>query len=294
LLGVYKPKKGRVMGGNKGKVRPIDGTTWLEACRSEVAWGKPHQWRLDDLFLIKVRLHTFFMCSERNQVPGKILKWIKEERTRWKKGFFSGRLIEEIGRELVAQEIRVYQLLLSAEEYENVTAHLPLPTSETDWKPHLVKEFLVNLREAFSTLPDQEKRLASPIGRKLLAGSQKNEGESWKSSAIVSAYILKVYGLFIQFYTVSGRGWNIHRAKTAGGQFPMALLKDIVEFFQTEFSPWLDDLTIRAVISRIDYGLKHKVQQIETPPPQAGIRPIGVMKITIPPHAPNKKREEER
>ncbi len=226
--GVYKPRKGHLMGGNKGKVRPIDGTTWLEACRSEVAWGKPHQWRLDELFLIKVSLQAFFMCSERNQVPGKILKWIKEERTRWKKGFFSSRLIEEIGRELVAQEIRVYRNLLPSEKYEDVTSHLPLPTSVTDWKPHLVKEFLVNLREAFSTLPDKEKRLASPIGRKLLAGSQKNEGESWKSSAIVGAYILKIYGLFKEFYTVSGRGWNKKWDKTSRGFFPMALIQDIV------------------------------------------------------------------
>ena len=73
----------------------------------------------------------------------------------------------------------------------------------------------------------------------------------------------------------------------------MALIQDIVEFFQSEFSPWLDELTIQDVISRIQYGQKHKVQQIETPPPQEGLRPIGVMKITIPPHSPNKKREEE-
>ena len=66
----------------------------------------------------------------------------------------------------------------------------------------------------------------------------------------------------------------------------MALIHDIVEFFQNEFFPWLDDLSVQDVISRIQYGQKHKVQQIETPAPKEGIRPFLVMKVTFSPPSP--------
>ena len=271
------------MGGNKGKVRPIDGTTWLEAFRSEVAWGKPHQWRLDNLFLIKLGLHTFFTCSERNQIPSEILQWIEEERKRIVEGYYSTRLKQKMGQQLDALEIWIYQYLLPPEEYGLITQQFPICTSKEELKQSLITTFIVKLREGFSTLPDRTKILATPIGKNLSAGSMKTDGETRKSSAIMGAYILKVYEIFKPFYSVSGRGWSKHRAKTAGGQFPMALIKDIVDFFQTEFFPWFDDLTVRDVISRIQYGRKRKVQEIMPPPPNEGIRPIRVMKVTISP-----------
>ena len=271
------------MGGNKGKVKPVNGTKWLEACRSEVVWGEPHQWRLDDLFLIKIRLHTFFTCSERNQIPSERLQWIEEERKRMAGGGYSTRLKREMGQELDALEIRLYQSLLPPEEYGRITQQFPLCTSIEDFKQSLITTFLEQLREGFTSLPDRTKILARPIGKNLSAGSMKTEGETRKSSAIVGAYILMVYELFKPFYSVSGRGWNIERAKTAGGQFPMALIKDIVEFFQTEFFPWFGDLTVRDVISRIQYGRRRKIQERMPTPLNEEIRPIRVIKVAISP-----------
>jgi hypothetical protein len=271
------------MGENKGKAKPVDGTKWLEAFREEKPWGLPDQWRLDDLFLIKMRLHTFFTCSERNQIPSKILQWIEEERKRIPEGCYSTRLKREMRQELDALEIRLYQYLLPPEEYGVITQQFPKCTSKEDLKQSLITTFIEKLRESLTTLPDRTKILATPIGKNFSAGSMKTDGETRKSSALMGAYILKMYELFKPFYSVSGRGWSNHRAKTAGGQFPMALIKDIVEFFQTEFSPWFDDLTVRDVISRIQYGRKRKVQEIMPSPPNEGIRPIRVMKVTISP-----------
>ena len=250
------------MGGSNGRSKAVDGTTWLKAFQKGIAWGGPHQWRLDELDILRVQLRTFFEDVEKNQMPRKKLKRIENERKNLARDLYSPGLIKQMEHELDSHEIQMYQYLLGAEHYSEVTQTLTLGTSAADWKTDRIKEFLWKLREARFTLPDKEKRLRTPIGKKLSAGSKKSDGLSWKSAAIVGAYIFSVYNLFKQFYEVTGRGWNKKKSKKAEkGNYPFPLIRDITTFFSKEFSPWFDNLNDEDIISRIQYGPSRKVQR---------------------------------
>lgn len=255
---------------NKEESNPTDGTQWLEAYRQEKEWGEPHQWRLEELTFIKLELQTFFADEEKNQIPQEKLNQISEARRQMPRALYSPNLIEKMEQELDALEIPVYQYLLPPERYGVVTQSFPQVKSQEEWKPNLMKEFLGRLRQEFSTLPDKTTRLRTPIGRILVAGVKKTDGKSWKSTAVVGAYILNVYDLFKTFYLVSGRGYNKHKEKknpkAERGHFPFALIRDITAFFSQEFPPWLSDLTTKDVISRIQYGEKRKFQREIHPP----------------------------
>ena len=249
------------MGGGKGKLKPIDGTNWLKDFRKGRLCDEPHQWRLRELLHIKLELHTFFASPERGQSPRKLFDQIVNMRSCIEEGLFSKNLLKEMKREVNAKEISLYQLLLPPEVYSKVTFSLPLCGPDRDSQQEVAEELLEKLRQAFSARPDKEKKIKTPIGKKLEAGSQRATGESWKSADIVSAYIWNVYELFKPFYSTSKRGWNKVKHKSEGGKFPFALIKTIVKFFTEEFSPWLDDLTEQDVISRIQYGPDRRVQR---------------------------------
>ena len=248
----------------------MDETKWLKAFREGIWWGEPHQWRLEELVIIKMEAGTFFADVEKNQMPRRKLKRITQERRRMARDLYSQGLIAKMERELDGQEIQLYQYLLGIAGFSAVTQNFSICTTATEWKPDMIKEFIWKLGEEFSRLPDKRKRLATPIGKKLSAGRRKGNGESWKGAAIVGDYILRVYDLFQQFYEVTGRGWKKKRnEKIEKGHFPILLIRDIRRFFREEFSPWLDDLTEQDVVSRIDYRRFRKVQRNKnkvTPP----------------------------
>ena len=270
------------MGGAKGKIKPFDGTKWLEAFQKGRQWSEPNQWRLRELLKIKLELYTFFNCPERGKVPGKLLKVIAKERNRIAEGFYADRLRGEMERDVNAKEISLYQLILPPEVYSKVTSSLPLCGPDRESQQTVAKELLEKLREAFSALPDKERKKRTPIGEKLAAGSKRAKRESWKSSDIVSAYIWNVYQLFRPFYSISKRGWNKVKHKSEGGKFPFKLIKSMVKFFKEEFSPWLDVLTEQDVISRIQYGPKRRVQRKIETQPIGGKIPNVVMRTRLP------------
>ena len=249
------------MGGNKGKAKPVDGTKWLQAFRREIEWGEPHQWRLQRLELIKLELHTFFADVEKSQIPGKKLKQIEKARRQMPSDLYSENLLQKIEHELDAMEIQLYQYLLPLDRFNFLNQNFPLIRSKAKWKPNWSKEFLLRLRQEFLKLPDHAKRLRTPLGRTLVAGSKKAEGEFWKSSAIARKYILQIHDLFIDFYPITGQGLSITKSTNDGGLYPATFMKDIAEFFKQEFPKWFGDLTSQDVIARIQYGYKSQLKR---------------------------------
>lgn len=253
------------MGGNKGKTKPVDGRKWLQAYRREIEWGEFHQWRLERLVLIKFDLQTFFASEKKNLLPKTKLRRIEQVRSQIPREIFSVRLIEMMEQELDAQEIELYQDLLPPERITAATQIFPLCKPPSDWNPIWKTEFLGNLRQEFSRLPDQAKRLKTPLGKSLMAGRKKAKGESWKSSAIARKYILQVHDLFIDFYPITGQGLRFSKPKEEGGLYPDAFMKDIAEFFKQEFPKQFGDLTSKVVIARIQYVYKRKRQRPNPP-----------------------------
>lgn len=250
------------MAAKKGKTKPFDGTTWLDAFQKAIRWGEPHQWRLDELEVMKIELRAFFEEREKNQMPRKKLKRIEQERHRLARDLYSPGLIEQMEQELDNQEIQMYKYLLGAEHYSAVTQSIPRRALTRKWTQGKIKAFIKRLRKALSHLPDKEKRLRTPIGTKLSAGSKKMDGLSWKSAAIVGAYIFSVYELFQPFYKVTGRGWNKKKSpESEKKDYPFPLIRDIGRFFREEFDPWLKDLKDEDIISRIQYGQSRKVKR---------------------------------
>ena len=258
-----------------------DRTKWLEDFWQGRMWDERHQWRLDELFFIKVELQTFLTCAMRDRVPRKEVDLIEQERERIAEGFYSPQVLAEMEREVDAQEINLYQLLLPPAVQNAVTASLPLCGPDKALQREVKKEYLGKFRKEFSDLPNKAKLLATPIGKKLSDGSKKTNGQSWKSSAIVGAYILNVYHLFKPFYRVSGRGLSITKPLKEGGQYPAALMKDITEFFSKDFPRWLGDLSVKDVSSRIQHGQKRLVQRKMYPPSKSGNRRTLVMKLGL-------------
>ena len=253
------------MGGNKGKAKPVDGRKWLQAYRREIEWGELHQWRLERLVLIKLDLQTFFASEKKNLIPKTKLKRIEQVRSQIPRDIFPTRLIEMMEQELDAQEIELYQNLLPPEQFTAATQNFSLCKPPSAWNPIWKTEFLGNLRQEFSRLPDQAKRLKIPLGRSLVSGSKKAKGESWKSSAIARKYILQVHDLFLDFYPITGQGLSINKPKAEGGLYPDAFMKDIAEFFQQEFPKQFGDLTSQDVIARIQYAHKRKLKRPNLP-----------------------------
>jgi hypothetical protein len=249
------------MGGNKGKAKPVDGRKWLQTYKEEIEWGELHQWRLERLVLIKLDLQTFFASEKKNLIPKTKLKRIEQVRNQIPRDIFATSLIEMMEQELDAQEIELYQALLPPERFTAATQNLSLGKPPSDWNPVWKTGFLGNLRQEFSILPDQAKRLKTPLGKSLMAGRKKIKGEFWKSSAIARKYILQVHALFIDFYPITGHGLSISKPSEEGGLYPDAFMKDIAEFFQLEFPKQFGDLTPQHVIARIQYDYKRKGQR---------------------------------
>ena len=247
------------MGGNKGKIKPFDGRKWLDAFRKGTSWEDSHQWRLERLALITIELHSFFNNVERNQIPGENLKRIQQVRRQIPTDLVSENLRNSMEQELNALEIQLYRDLLPWENFERVTQNFPMSTTKKEWDSILIKEFLGKLQQEFQAIPDLEKLLKTPPGKALIAGSQKSEGTSWKSSAIVRKYILEVHDLFKQFYPTTRQGLSITKPIEEGGLYPKGFMEDIAEFFNQEFPKRLGNLTARDVIARVQYGYKTKV-----------------------------------
>ena len=248
------------MGGNKGKTKPFDGRKWLDAFLKGTTWDDSHQWRLERLAGITMELHSFFNNIKRNQIPGEKLKRLQLAREQIPIDLLSKDLRNLIEKELNALEIKLYQDLLPWEIFERVTQNFPRSTAQREWDSIRITEFLGQLQQEFQALPVQETLLKRPYGKALAAGSQKSEGTSWKSSAIVRKYILEIHDLFKQFYPTTGKGFNIAKSKGGRGLYPARLMEDIAEFFEQEFPKQVIDLTDRDVIARIQYEYKTKIK----------------------------------
>ena len=243
-----------------------DFVTELEPYLDKFDWENPDRWRVEELAVMGMEMHSFLNCELKGKIPRQVLGQLKQARQGISREVYTAPLLKQMIHQLRAKELRLYQLILPPGTYSAITRHLPTRFLEKPSGNILGKLCLKKCREAFQKLPDWDQRLKTPIGSELLGGRKTKDLQSVKKWPLWGAYIQNFYELFHLFAPVTGRGWNKMIAKSEKGRYPLGLRTKILEFFQAEFPGVFDKLSLANVTSRIQYGEKRRVQRQFFPP----------------------------